>query len=279
MKVSVIIPVYNEANYITSCLKSLEKQTLQDFEIIVVDDGSSDGTEKRVKDFMLKSSNLKLLTQNHMGAGAARNLGASVALGDILVFVDGDMTFEKHFLKNLVRPIVGGKTNGTFSNMEYVANWDNRWSRCFNINEGWLPKRRHPKNYPSTQKVFRAILRSEFIKVSGFTPGGYTDDYSLSDKLGYLASNVPNAIFYHKNPETLSEVFGQAKWIARRSYKFGYFGMGITLIRTSLPFSLIIGTVKALLNKTSLFIVFKIVYDAGIFFGILHYVISGRGAK
>ena len=91
-----------------------------------------------------------------------------------------------------------------------MANWDNVWARNWNLNEGWEAKRRHPKGYPDTQWVFRAILRSEFERVSGFDPGGYTDDWSLGKKLGYMAEKALGAVFYHKNPETLGEIYKQA---------------------------------------------------------------------
>src|SRR3989344_1367122 len=200
MKVTVIIPTYNEEDVIGDCLESLSKQTYHDFEIIVVDDGSTDKTIEVLQKFQIPNSKFQILRQKHGGPGAARNLGAGRASGEVLVFVDADMTFDKNFLKNLVKPILSGKTKGTFSKYEYVSNWENVWARCWNINQNWEERRRHPKYYPDKQKVFRAILKSEFDKVGGFTPGGYTDDYSLYEKLGYMAVSAQGAIFYHKNP-------------------------------------------------------------------------------
>jgi len=277
--ISVIIPTYNEAGVIVNCLKSLSKQTLIDFEIIVVDDGSTDGTLDAVGNFHFPFSNFQLLKQKHKGPGAARNKGAKVAKGEILVFVDADMTFAKNFLKELVKPIIKGKSKGTFSKEEYVSNWNNVWARCWNINEGWEKKKRHPKRYPDKQKVFRAILKREFDEVGGFTPGGYTDDYSLSDKLGYLADNAPGARFFHKNPDSLMEVFRQARWVGKRRYKLGVFGYVVASIRASFPVSLLVGMIKSALFLQPLFVVFKIVYDLGIFLGILDYAISKKMVK
>lgn len=276
MKVSVIIPIFNEESVITDCLKSLGKQSYKDIEIIVVDDGSTDETLKRIR--KLKSS-IKILKQSHLGSGAARNLGAGKAGGEILVFVDADMTFDKSFVKKLVEPIIKGKAKGTFSKEEYVSNWENVWARCWNINQGWEEKRRHPKNYPNKQKVFRAIIKSEFEGAGGFTPGGYTDDYSLYEKLGFMAQNTPGAIFYHQNPANLKEIFNHAKWVGKRRYKLGFIGFIVGLIRASFPISLIVGFVKAIMNNRPEFLFFKIVYDFGIFVGILMYISSGKGAK
>jgi glycosyltransferase involved in cell wall biosynthesis len=280
MKLSVIIPTYNEERVVGECISFLNKQTYPDVEIIVVDDGSTDGTLDILRALWDKINTLKILKQKHKGPGTARNLGASEARGDILVFADADMTFDRNFLKNLVRPIVSGREKGTFSKYEYVSNWNNVWARCWNINEGWEEKKRHPKNYPDTQSVFRAILKKEFNKVGGFDPmGGYMDDWTLSKKLGYEAVSAPGAIFYHKNPESLGEIFRQARWIGKRPYKLGLVGDFISLIRSSFPFSIIIGIFKSIFSGNLGFLVFKPVYDFGIFMGVIEKLFGGKLAK
>lgn len=273
MRVSIIIPTYNEKEVVDECLESLSKQTYVNLETIVVDDGSTDGT-------LFLGHGIKLLKQEHKGPGAARNLGVKEAKGEILVFVDADMTFDKDFIEKLIKPITDGVSKGTFSKDEYVSNWDNVWSRCWSINEGWEPKRRHPKNYPHKQRVFRAILKSEFEKVRGFdVTRGYNDDWSLSEKLGYKADIVSGAVFYHKNPDNLIEIFEQAKWVAKRKYKLGIIGIVYNLLVYSFPDSIWVGFWKSLFKKEPLFIVFKIVYDFGIFIGILEYFLFGKVAK
>lgn len=280
MKISVIIPTYNEEDVIGKCLESLSQQTYKDLEIIVVDDGSTDGTVKKVLLFTNHKSLITVLQQKHLGPGAARNLGAKEAKGKILVFVDADMTFEPDFIEKLVEPIISGKTKGTFSKDEYVSNWNNVWARCWSINSGWEPKRRHPKGYPDKQKVFRAILKSEFEKVEGFdVTRGYNDDWSLSEKLGYKADVVPNAVFYHRNPDNLVDIYEQAKWVAKRKYKLGIFGIVYNLLVFSFPDSIWVGFWKSLFKKEPLFIVFKIVYDLGIFVGIIEYFLFGKVSK
>lgn len=279
MKVSVIIPTYNEEAVITECLGSLYKQTYKDMEIIVADDGSADNTVKSIRSIR-GIKGIKILKQEHKGPGAARNLGAKRAKGDILVFVDADMTFEPDFIERLIAPIFEGKAKGTFSKEEYVANRDNIWSECWGINEGWEEGKRHHKNYPDTQKVFRAILKNEFDKAGGFSANiGYTDDWTLSEKLGYEAIAVPGAKFYHKNPEALKEIFTQAKWSAKRRYKLGVFGMLAALTRVSPPTSVVIGIVKTIIYAKPQFLPFKLVYDLGAFIGILEFAFSGKGAK
>ena len=136
--ISVIIPTYNEEDVILKCLESLGKQKGVGFEVIVVDDGSTDTTPLKLRG---ASNTLKykliIINGKHGGPGVARNLGAKQAKGNILVFVDADMTFDKHFLKMLVKPIISGKSKGTFSKDEMVSNWEKPFARSYNLNEGW----------------------------------------------------------------------------------------------------------------------------------------------
>lgn len=279
MKISVIIPTYNEKKVLERCIESLGAQTLTDFEIIVVDDGSSDGTLQILKNLKRSISSFRFIRQNHLGAGAARNSGAKISKGQILVFVDADMTFDKNFLAKLVDPIEQGRHRGTFSKEEFVANGGSVWAKCWSLNEGWEEGRRHPKGYPDHQKVFRAILKSEFERVGGFTPGGYNDDWSLSEKVGYEAIDAPGAVFYHKNPDSLSEIFRHAMWVGKRKYKFGPLGYLVGLVRSSFPFSLIVGTYYSVRFLLPTFLLFKIVYDFGIFIGILAFIFTHKGYK
>ena len=279
-KVSVVIPVYNEEAVIGDCLKSLEKQAYEDFEVIIIDDGSTDKTLDILSKLQITSYKLQILKQKHKGPGAARNLGVKQARGEILVFVDADMTFDKDFLKKLTEPIRKGEVIGTFSKEEYLANKANVWARCWNINRGLPPDRMHPEKFPDTQKVFRAITKSAFKKAGGFDEkAGYTDDWSLAKRLGAGAVVAPGAIFYHKNPETLNDVFIQSRWMAKRRYKFGFVGSVVGLVRVSLPFSVIIGVAKAILHAEPGFGLFKIVSDVGSFLGILEFLVLGKVTK
>lgn len=280
MKVSVIIPTYNEEKVIGECLELLSKQSYTDMEIIVVDDGSTDKTVNVLSELKIKNLKFKIVRGAHRGAGAARNLGAQHVSGGILVFVDADMIFDKEFIANLIKPIIQGKVIGTFSKDEFLANKENVWARCWNINRGLPPTKMHPENYPNTQKVFRAILKKEFEKAGGFDEkAGYTDDWTLSEKLGVEAVAAPGAVFYHKNPETLLEVFIQSKWMAKRRYKVGLLGYIVALLRTSFPVSILLSILLAISHQQLAMLVFKPVSDFGQFIGIIEYIIFGKVSK
>lgn len=262
--VSVIIPSYNEEKNIEDCIKSMLDQSYKNLELILVDDGSTDKTKEIIKKFPVT-----LLEQKHQGPGNARNYGAREAKGEILVFMDADMTFSKDFLEDLMSPLIKGEYKGTFSKEEYVSNWENVWARSWNINQNWPKGKMIPEDYPDEGQDFRAILKSEFLRVGGFNSTGYTDTWTLSQKLGYKPHSVKGAKYFHENPDNLREVFLQAKWSSKREYKLGFLGRIIALVRFSFPISLIKGIYKSLKFHEPLFIIFKVVYDLGAFFGIL----------
>lgn len=89
-EVSVILPVYNVAGYVRECLQTIVTQTLQDVEIICVDDGSTDGSSEILLECAAKDSRIKVIRQDNAGAGAARNRGMDSACGRYLYFCDPD---------------------------------------------------------------------------------------------------------------------------------------------------------------------------------------------
>lgn len=97
--VSVIIPVYNGEKYISQTLDSVFAQTFQDFEVIVVDDGSTDGTEAALRPY---AGRIILLKNDHGGPAASRNLGINAARGDLVAFLDADDLWLPTKLENQV---------------------------------------------------------------------------------------------------------------------------------------------------------------------------------
>ncbi len=87
---SVVVPCYNIELYVTACLESLRQQTNSDFEVIVVDDGSTDTTPDRIAAFCATDDRFQNVRKENGGLGAARNTGTGVATGEYLTFVDGD---------------------------------------------------------------------------------------------------------------------------------------------------------------------------------------------
>lgn len=104
--VSVVIPVYNCAEYISECIDSVVEQTYDNIEIIVVNDGSKDESEKIIKNKKKKYRNILYYKQRNKGVSAARNLGINKAKGEYITFVDADDLAGKYLVERLVNQII-----------------------------------------------------------------------------------------------------------------------------------------------------------------------------
>ena len=107
--ISVIVPAYNVENYLERCIKSLQDQTYSDIEILIVDDGSTDQTDRIRKKLAAKDKRIKCLSyekQGNYGLSAARNLGIENAAGEYIAFVDSDDFVGPRFLEILYQNIV-----------------------------------------------------------------------------------------------------------------------------------------------------------------------------
>lgn len=100
-KVSIIVPVYNVEKYLKKCLNSLINQTLIDIEIICVNDGSTDNSEKILQQFAKQDSRVKILSQQNKGQSVARNVAIENATGDYLGFVDSDDWVDLDYFEKL----------------------------------------------------------------------------------------------------------------------------------------------------------------------------------
>lgn len=101
MKISAIVPVYNSENYVGRCIESVLSQTYQDWELILVDDGSIDKSLKILKDYEKKDCRIKVIHQENKGPGIARNTGIKQALGEYIVFIDSDDVITKDYFELL----------------------------------------------------------------------------------------------------------------------------------------------------------------------------------
>lgn len=88
--VSVIIPVYNASNYLVACLSSVLAQTFQSFEVICINDGSTDRSLEILQDFRKRDARIQILQRKHEGVSSARNAGLAVARGEFIFFLDAD---------------------------------------------------------------------------------------------------------------------------------------------------------------------------------------------
>ena len=103
--VSVIIPVYNTSKYLHRCLESILNQTFRDFELILINDGSTDNSLEILREYETKDSRIIVIDKPNEGVSAARNQGIEIAKGDFIMFCDSDDYVEKDWIEKLLSAI------------------------------------------------------------------------------------------------------------------------------------------------------------------------------
>lgn len=101
MYFSIIIPVYNASSYIKKCLSSIKSQSFSDFEVLLINDGSTDNSLEIINQEINEDSRFKVITKPNSGVSATRNLGLSKATGNYIIFVDADDWIEPTLLEEL----------------------------------------------------------------------------------------------------------------------------------------------------------------------------------
>lgn len=133
MQISVIIPVYNAESYLERSVNSVINQTFPDWELILVDDGSKDGSGQICDGFAQRDSRVRVIHQENAGAGAARNAGIAQAKGNYVVYVDADDTVERNYLELLSKhdedlvfiDVDRVDTKGNIVGIEYMSKYKN----------------------------------------------------------------------------------------------------------------------------------------------------------
>jgi len=242
---SVIIPCFNAQNYIKSCLDSIFKSNFDNFEVIVVDDGSTDGSPDIVRRFIScglgvtglkkrgrkKKTNPQLVTRNpitikliendkNLGAAAARNIGVKKSSGKYLVFLDADTQVEKEALKTLLAafkkyPKVGaiqaklllGKTG----KIDTIGHFLSPFGFPYEVGHN-EPGKKYLKKHPifAGRTAALTVRKNIFEKIGGFDEDYliYGEDTDLCWRIwlaGYQVIILPQAKVYHYSKSSLNQ--------------------------------------------------------------------------
>ena len=122
--ISIVIPVYNTSRYLAECLDSVINQTYKNLEIVLVDDGSVDGSDLICDKYAEKDSRIIVLHQSNRGASQARNRGIEISSGDYIMFVDGDDWLELNTCEQLVEALL--RYNVQSSMCAYIREYPNK---------------------------------------------------------------------------------------------------------------------------------------------------------
>jgi glycosyltransferase involved in cell wall biosynthesis len=187
-RVSIIIPAHNAERTLAECLTRVFQSTYEDLEVILVDDGSTDGTRAIAAEFRARV----VPTEGQAGPAAARNLGASVAEGDILFFIDTDVMLRPDSIDRLMRRFAEGDVDAVcgvqavdMRHRDLVSQYKNLWIR-------WTYLRR-TDDVPLFYTTAAAIPRILFQQSGGFDPGYRApslEDTAFGQKLARLGLRV-----------------------------------------------------------------------------------------
>ncbi|MGH4118115.1 glycosyltransferase family 2 protein [Clostridium sp.] len=120
-QISIIVPIFNGAKYINNCIEMIINQTFKDFELLIIDDGSTDNSKKMCKEYAEIDSRIKVISKTNGGTWAARNRGIDESIGKYIIFFDCDDWYEDNLLSemykcieiNNVDLVIAGQTNVT----------------------------------------------------------------------------------------------------------------------------------------------------------------------
>lgn len=124
VKVSIIIPVYNKEKYIRKTLESVVNQTFINYEVIIINDGSTDNSLSIIEEFLQKYKQIQVYTIPNSGVSNARNIGLKYAKGEWIQFLDGDDILEKYYLNNIIEKVTNNDIDIVFSDFEMINEFD-----------------------------------------------------------------------------------------------------------------------------------------------------------
>jgi len=272
IKASIVIPTLNEKFYIENALKVFLRQKYNNLEIIVVDGGSTDGTQESVKNLSSEYPNIQLIVHKKSSPSEARNIGCKEAHGDVVVFMDADIAglsdkfIEKtltHFADENVIGVhpVGVRTMDT-----------------------WLERVLYHQKECTTPSfdIYPLLMRRDlFINLGGFPTIGFGEDKILAKNVRNLILQSPkrivienDAFYYVHGPHTLREFWNQQRWYGR-TFPLYAAKAGLDL-EASISFYL-----NALLSFSTCFILFishfpiLIINLIPLFFSFILYLFNG----
>ena len=189
-KLSIIVPVYNVEKYIDKCIESLVNQTLQEIEIIIVNDGSQDRSEEKIENFVKKyPTKIKYLEKKNGGLSSARNLGLNYATGEYIAFLDSDDYVEKNMYEEMYK--LAKKENSDIVECDFIWEWE-YGKKVFD--------KRKEYQYPDKDKrqimkkprvvVWNKIYKREIINKTRFSEGLIYEDLEFFYKIVPYLKNI-----------------------------------------------------------------------------------------
>lgn len=201
MKISVIVPVYNVENYLEKCLNSLVNQTLEEIEIMVINDGSTDDSQKIIDEFQKKfPQKIKAFSKENGGLSDARNFGIERASGNFLAFVDSDDYISENMLQEMYDLAIKNEAELVICNLQKVdehGNVTQKLTQIPNLSE----KIELEKNFSvfSDLSYFACnkIFKKELFEGKRFQKGMHFEDIELIPQILLQCKTLAKTDAFH----------------------------------------------------------------------------------
>lgn len=205
-EVSMIVPVYQVEKYIAQCIESVINQTFQDFQLILIDDGSKDQSGMICDTYAARDDRIIVIHTENRGAAAARNTGLESASGKYITFLDGDDYLAENMIERLYEVIKQSAYDVVVCDFLNILP-DEKDNFTVQLQEMTVSGRtvlehlKNEKNYGVWTIVWNKIYKREILENLRFPAGKYFEDEFFSDQL-YLNSNqihvIPDVLCYHR---------------------------------------------------------------------------------
>ena len=206
--ISVIVPVYNAEKYLSRCIDSILAQSYKDFELLLIDDGSKDGSATICDNYAIKDSRVRVFHKANGGVSSARNLGLDNATGEWITFIDSDDYVESEYLKNF--------TQDSDLSLQGYYNGDNmvRYEEAFVYSEPGAEYLN--KNY--VYGPYCKLFRSKIIKLNNIR---FDEDLSFGEDILFCLKYMLHAYDMHVSTYVGYHyvIYDNSLSTAKKSYK------------------------------------------------------------
>ena len=219
--ITIIVPVHNAKKYLRDCIESILSQTYHNLEIILIDDGSTDGSEKFVDDYAKSDKRIKVIHQKNMGLSSARNTGLKHATGKYITFVDSDDRIEPNMIENLFNALIDSQADIAICSFKEI--YPNGKTKGFSHN--------YPKQVFTTEQALANMLQengfmvsttmklfpTNYFKNTKFPTNRLHEDVGTTYKLIIKADKIvfiPNEyyIYVHHDNSIINQTFNERKF-------------------------------------------------------------------
>ncbi len=163
-KISIIIPVYNSERYLKKCLDSILNQTYKNLEIILIDDGSEDGSLKIMNEYKKNDKRIKIIKKNNSGVSSSRNIGIKNSTGEFITFIDSDDAIDMRYFEKTMKYFNDTEIDIVCTNYNYDYNGNLKRNRNFVSGKVSNIIALNPASNYYITTVWGKIFKSDIIK-------------------------------------------------------------------------------------------------------------------